>query len=125
MSFLRLPAAGIALAILMLMAIDRLVMPLHSPHANREGILAVECLVLLVLLGAAVWDKAAKMRRTLQAKPDQKTHDDELFTWNEIAKLFACLAASMVIFVAVVKVLELNPSAEGLGHQGHEAASIQ
>jgi hypothetical protein len=108
-ALLRLPIVGLLAAIGILVAIDQFVLPLHHTAASTEGILFLECAVLVLLFGGLVWDKSEAIRRSIQAK---RSKHHELFTWNEIAKVLACLAASMVIFVAVVKVLDLKAAAE-------------
>jgi hypothetical protein len=63
-----------------------------------------------------VWDKSQVIRRLHQTK---RPKHHEIFTWNEICKVLACLGASMVIFLAVVKILDLKAaiaSALALAH---------
>jgi len=101
----RFPLAGSLVGLGIIVAIDQFVLPLHHAAPSRNGILLLESVALVLLLGGLVWDKTQVIRRSLQMK---RPKHHELFTWNEIGKVFACLAASMLIFVAVVKALDLK-----------------
>jgi hypothetical protein len=106
----RVPLVAIAAALGVLLSIDWFILPLHHTAPTTEGILFLECTVLVLLLGGLVWDKSQVIRRSLQMK---RPKHHELFTWNEILKVLSCLAASMLIFVAVVKVLDLKAANAG------------
>lgn len=113
------PLAGSVIGLATLYAIDRLILPLHHTAATTDGILFLECAVLVLLLGGLVWDKSQVIRRSLQMK---RPKHHELFTWSEIGKVMACLGASMVIFVAVVKVLDLKTATQGTGQEHTNSA---
>lgn len=115
----RFPLVGCGIGLAIIIVIDRCILPLHHAPATSDGILSLECVVLVVLLSGLVWDKCEAIRRSLHMKRP-KIH--ELFTWKEICKVFACMAASMVIFVAVVKVLDLKASNESEVHEGSHSA---
>jgi hypothetical protein len=120
---LRFPIVGSLVAFGILVAIDQLILPLHHAAASAEGILFMESAVLVLLLGGLVWDKTQAIRRSLQLK---RPKHHELFTWNEIGKVLACLAASMFIFVVVVKALDLKAvrkADEGDHHGGEKHAA--
>ena len=84
----RLPLVGSVTGLGVLVAIDRLILPLHHTAATMDGILFLECVVLVLLLGGLVWDKSQVIRRSLQMK---RPKHHELFTWTEICKVLACL----------------------------------
>ena len=104
------PAVLSLIAFGILIAIGRFFLPFHHTAATKDGVLFVECVVLTLLLGAAIWDKSQFIGRSLRA--GQSEHH-ELFSWNEIGKVLACLGALMAIFVAVVKVLDLKAANQG------------
>ena len=115
----RLPLVGSCFGLVTLIVIDRLILPLHHAAATTDGILFIECVVLVVLLGGLVWDKSQIIRHSVRAK---RSKHHELFTWNEIGKVLACLATSMLIFVAVVKVLDLKAANQHRIHLDPHAA---
>lgn len=119
LTLMKLPLCGTAVALGILFIIDKYILPLHHTPANMNGILLLECVVLLLLFGGLVWDKSQAIRDQLHS---QRRSHDELFTWKEIGKVLACFGASMFIFVAVVKVLDLKAE-DHLKHAGREDTS--
>jgi hypothetical protein len=108
LTMLKIPLVAAVAGLAIIVFIEHVVVPFRNAGASTDGILFIECIILTLLFGGLVWDKVQVIRRGLRLK---RPKHEELFTVIEIAKVFACLATSMIIFVAVVKVLDLKAAA--------------